>query len=196
MPSLFVIAGPNGAGKSTIAETLLTGSRKVQAFVNADVIAAEIGGVPGAATDIKAGRIMLERLDALMADKADVAFESTLASRSLLARIGAMREAGYLFHLIFLWLPSAEMAVQRVVSRVRDGGHGIAEAVVRRRYERSLANFFNLYRPVADSWLMLDNSGVPDPKPIAWRNVGGPVHIVREGPWEQLRSRYEIDPIG
>ena len=138
---------------------------------------------------------MLERLAIHVQQGHDVAFESTLSSRGILGRIAAMRKAGYLFHLIYLWLPSAEMAVQRVAARVRDGGHSIPESVIRRRFDRSLANFFNLYRPVADSWLMLDNSGAPGPQPIAWRNVGGPVHIVRGGPWERLRSRYEIDPL-
>jgi len=55
-----------------------------------------------------------------------------------------MREAGYLFHLIYLWLPTPEMAVERVAARVQAGGHSIPEPVVRRRYGRSLANFFNL----------------------------------------------------
>ena len=86
------------------------------------------------------------------------------------------------------------MAVQRVAARVRDGGHSIPEGVVRRRYDRSLSNFFNRYRPIADSWLMLDNSGVPKPRPIAWRDVAGPVQIVSGGPWEELRNRYETDP--
>ena len=67
------------------------------------------------------------------------------------------------------------------------------EAVVRRRYEKSLANFFSLYRPIAESWLMLDNSRQPEPRPIAWRNPGGPVQIVKSGPWTALRRRYEKD---
>ena len=138
---------------------------------------------------------MLERTGSLASRGKNLAFESTLASRTLLHRIAAMRETGYQFHLIYLWLPSADMALQRVAARVRSGGHAVPEAVIRRRYDRSLFNFFNLYRPVADSWLMLDNSDAPEPRAIAWRNVGGPVHIVRNGPWEHLRSRYETDPL-
>ena len=194
MPNLFVISGPNGAGKSTIAPKLLAGDRRVEEFVNADLIAVKIGGKGAASSDLRAGKIMLQRVEELVAKGHDLAFETTLASRTLLRRIESMRKNGYVFHLIFLWLPSAEMAVQRVASRVRDGGHSIPEAVVRRRYDRSLRNFFNRYRPIADSWLMLDNSGVPEPRPIAWRNVGGPIHIVRDSPWEQLRNRYETDP--
>jgi len=193
VPNLFIIAGPNGAEKSTIAPRLLADNRRVEAFVNADNIKVEIGGKAGTSADILAGRIMLERVGKLVELGRDLAFETTLASRSLLRRVSATREAGYLFHLIYLWLPTPEMAVERVAARVQAGGHSIPEPVVRRRYGRSLANFFNLYRPVADSWLMLDNSGTPEPRPIAWRNVGGPIQIVRDGPWERLRNEYETD---
>ena len=67
------------------------------------------------------------------------------------------------------------------------------EPTIRRRYGRSLGNFFNIYRPIADSWLMLDNSLVDVPRPIAWRNAGGPLQIVRNGPWDSLRKQYEKD---
>lgn len=196
MPNLFVLGGPNGAGKTTIHGKLLSGSRRVEEYVNADAIAAALDADPGSSRDFRAGRLMLGRLNSLAANQADLAFETTLASRSLLRRITSMREAGYLFHLIYLWLPSTEMAVQRVAARVRDGGHSIPDNIVRRRFGRSLSNFFNIYRPIADSWLMLDNSTVPEPGAIAWRNVGGPVQWDRKGPWEKLRKRYETDPFG
>jgi predicted ABC-type ATPase len=112
---------------------------------------------------------------------------------SLLVGYGNLQTQGYLFHLLYLWLHSADLAVQRVAERVRQGGHDVPEAIVRRRYARSLGNFFNIYRPIADSWLMLDNSAVSAPQPIAWRNVGGPIQIVKNGPWDLLRKEYEKD---
>jgi predicted ABC-type ATPase len=98
-----------------------------------------------------------------------------------------MQLGGYEFHLIYLWLQTPELALERVRERLKLGGHGVPEDVVRRRYERGLANFFNIYRPIADSWLMLDNSAGPTPKPITWRNVGGPLQLAKSGPWERLR---------
>lgn len=193
MPNLFVIAGPNGAGKSTTAPKLLSGSRRVEEFINADTIAEAIAKDAGAGRDLRAGRSMLGRLEELVAARRDVAFESTISGLALLRRIETMQAAGYLFHLIYLWLPSPGMAVQRVAARVRDGGHAVPESVIRRRYRRSVSNFFNRYRPIADSWLMLDNSGPGEPQPIAWRNVGERIHIVKRGPWGRLRKRYEKD---
>ena len=100
MPNLFVIAGPNGAGKSTSAPELLTGARRVDEFVNADVIASERG-----VSDIEAGRITLRRLTELAEARRDMAFETTLSSRLLLPRIRSMQAAGYLFHLFFFLAP-------------------------------------------------------------------------------------------
>ena len=195
MPNLFVLAGPNGAGKTTTHARILVGERRVEAFVNADSIAIDLRKSGEINPDFQAGRLMLGRVDELVSRGKSLAFETTLASRALLRRISLMQEKKYLFHLIYLWLPSAEMAIARVAARVRAGGHAIPENVIRRRYDRSLVNFFNLYRPIADSWLMLDNSDLPEPRPFAWRNVGGPLHIVRQGPWDKLRKNYEIDPL-
>jgi len=185
MPNLFVIAGPNGAGKSTSAPELLTGARRVDEFVNADVIASERG-----VSDIEAGRITLRRLAELAKESRDMAFETTLASQLLLPRIRAMQQTGYLFHLVFFWIPDADLAVQRVAARVRSGGHAIPEEVIRRRYERGLVNFFNAYAPAADSWILVDNTGWPPPRRIAWRNVGDRIYVGDNPAWTKLSARY------
>ena len=111
---------------------------------------------------------MLNRILELAGARRNFAFETTLASRTF-------------------------APLRRVRERVRTGGHRVPEAIVRRRYARSLSNFFNLYRPFSDSWLLLDNSGQPDPRAIAWRNVGGPVNWDIGGPWQRLRRKYEKD---
>jgi len=184
VPNLFILAGPNGAGKSTSAPVVLTGPRAVAEFVNADVIAREKG-----LSDIAAGRATLNRLNELAAARRDIAFETTLASQLLLPRIRAMQAAGYGFHLYFFWLPSADMAVQRVARRVASGGHHIPEHVVRRRYERDLENFFQHYALAADSWTLFENTANPARR-IAWRDIGCPVVVGDNTRWRQLAARY------
>jgi predicted ABC-type ATPase len=195
MPNVIVIAGPNGSGKSTTAPDLL---HKVfmldkDKFINADNIALELPAVEPAKADFKAGRIMLGKIHNLEQAGADFAFETTLASRSFAPWLRTLQQKNYIVHLIYLWLHSEALAVGRVAERVRRGGHDIPEPVIRRRYKKSLYNFFNLYRPIADSWLMMDNSQLPEPRPVAWRNTGGPLQIVKSGPWEELRKQYEKD---
>ena len=184
MPNLFILAGPNGAGKSTSAPGILSGPRRVDEFVNADVIAKEEG-----VSEIEAGRRTLARLDALADARRDMAFETTLASRMLLSRIKGMQQAGYRFHLTYFWLPSADMAVERVAKRVASGGHAIPEDVIRRRYDRGLDNFFNAYSGAADSWMLVDNTDYPG-SPVAWRKVGGGVHVRDNALWSQLVARH------
>lgn len=184
MPNLFVIAGPNGAGKSTSAPELLSGVRRVAEFVNADVIQKEQG-----VSEIEAGRITLNRLTALAEMGKDTAFETTLASHLLLARIRRMQASGYAFHLFFFWLPSAEMAVTRVAARVASGGHSIPEDVIRRRYERGLENFFNHYAPAADTWVLMNNTARPSIR-IAWRDVGATPFVRDNALWNRLYARY------
>jgi predicted ABC-type ATPase len=193
MPNVVVIAGPNGAGKSTTAPKILREALAVREFVNADTIAAGLSAFAPETVAFAAGRAMLNRIKVLADGRTDFAFETTLASRSFAPWLHRLQDTGYLVHLIYLWLPSADLAVARVAERVRRGGHGVPEAVVRRRYSKSLVNFFNLYRPFADSWLMLDNSLHAPPYPIAWRNAGGPLQIVKTGPWSGLRTQYEKD---
>ncbi len=128
-------------------------------FVDADVIARNLPRSRSVA--ITAGRAMLRRLDELGAGRRDFGFETTLASRSLVPRIRRLARAGYECHLVFLWLPNADLAVARVADRVRLGGHAVPEQTIRRRYRSGLRNFFALYRPLTTTWRMYDNSTMP-----------------------------------
>lgn len=195
MPKVVVIAGANGSGKSTIAPKMLRQALAVHEFVNADSIATGLSAFAPDTVAFKAGRLMLDRVRELAKESRDFAFETTLASRTFAPWLKTLQSHGYEFHLIYLWLPQAELAIQRVAERVRSGGHDVPAATVRRRYEKSLSNFFNLYRPFADSWLMLDNSKPSAPQPMAWRNVGGPLQIVRSGLFSTLQVEYERDTL-
>ena len=89
--------------------------------------------------------------------------ESSIGKKSgLLAEsyiLQEMKRRGYLIHIFFLWISNVKLALERIQLRVQNGGHHIPEAIVRRRFERSLPNFFRFYQPLADSWTVLDNSG-------------------------------------
>jgi predicted ABC-type ATPase len=158
-PRVVVIAGPNGAGKTTCAAALLPVDLDIRQFVNADTIAAGLSGFAPETAAIPAGRIMLARLHELAREHQEFAFETTLASRSFAPFLRQLRREGYHCHLVYVWLRTPEMAVQRVALRASRGGHSVPAAVVTRRYRRGLANFLQIYRPLADSWVLCDNSG-------------------------------------
>ena len=132
-------------------------------FINADEVAKGLPGYPSRAVDVQAGRLVRNRMDELEKARLDFAVETTLTSRSLVARIQRLRGSGYFFRLIFIWLPSADLAVQRVAERVRRGGHHIPEETIRRRYGAGVRNFFSLYQPTADHWGLYENTTPGDP---------------------------------
>lgn len=157
-PSVYVIGGPNGSGKSTLAPFLLRDKLHLANFINADTIASGLSAFEPDQVQIEAGRIGLNRLEHLATQHQSFAFESTLASRTYARRISQWKTTGYAFHLIFLWLQSGELAIERVAIRVKLGGHSIPEETIRRRYARGIQNFHHLYTPLANSWSVIDNS--------------------------------------
>lgn len=142
-PKVIVIAGPNGAGKSTTAPEIVRTGFGVHEFVNADTIARGLSEFAPEQVAFSAGRIFLSRIRELEAEKVSFAFETTLATRSFLPMLKRMQKSGYEVHIIFLWLPAPEMAMERVEARVQKGGHSVPAGIVRRRYFRGLENFFN-----------------------------------------------------
>jgi predicted ABC-type ATPase len=151
-PHVVILAGPNGPEKSTAAPELLRDYLGITEFVNADVIAQGMSAFAPEDVALQAGKRMLARLRELANERKSFAFETTLAARSYSNLIARLHRNGYRSHLVFLWLPSAELAIRRVASRVHEGGHDIAEETIRRRYDRGLINLFRIYMPLVNSW--------------------------------------------
>jgi predicted ABC-type ATPase len=156
-PRVIIFAGPNGAGKSTHADAILA-ALGIPTFVNADYIARGLSGRNAEAVAMMAGRIMLTRLKELAAAQQDFAFESTLSSRSFAPFLRRLKAQGYQVAIYYFSLASPSLALRRVKLRVAMGGHDVPADVIRRRFDRSLYNFFSLYTPLADRWVVFDNS--------------------------------------
>jgi predicted ABC-type ATPase len=190
-PLVVVIAGPNGAGKSTTARRLLQGALAVTEFVNADAIAAGLSAFRPESVALAAGRIMLMRLKHLASTRTNFAFETTLAAREYARWLRSLRAEGYRTHLVFLSLPSPELAVARVAERVRRGGHAVPEAVIRRRYAAGLRNFFALYRDVVESWQLYDNSDLRRLNLVAAHADETSVLVHDHASWDNLLRRQQ-----
>ena len=159
MPDLYIIAGCNGAGKTTASFTILPDILDCHEFVNADAIAYGISPFNVEGVAIEAGKIMLRRIEELLAEGLDFAIETTLATRSYVSLVLRAQALGYNVKVVYIWLESPKIALQRVAERVRKGGHNIPADVVERRYYRGINNFFTLFIPVCDAWILADNSG-------------------------------------
>lgn len=164
---IIIIAGPNGAGKTTFAREFLPNEGACPIFVNADLIAAGLSPFSPESAAIQAGRLMLQEIDRHFAASNSFAFETTLSGRSYAHHIRRWQSSGYRVKLIFLQLNNAEEAIARVAQRVRQGGHNIPEATIRRRFAAGRSNFEQLYAPLVDAWALYDNSGV-EPILLNW----------------------------
>ena len=165
-PTVYVLAGPNGAGKTTFASRFLPGFVQCQEFLNADLIAAGLSPFNSESQNVRAGRLLLERMEELVAGRKSFGFETTLSGRAYQRRLRAMQAIGYRVELFYLWLPSVELAIDRVANRVRQGGHSVPEADIRRRYAAGLKNLMERYGQLADVWDILEATEFP-PRRIA-----------------------------
>jgi len=159
MKKLYIIAGCNGAGKTTASYTILPEILDCKEFVNADEIAKGISPFQPDKAGIEAGRYLLIRINKLVANGENFAFETTLSTKSYVQFIAKAKRLGYQVTCLFFWLNSEELAISRVKTRIEEGGHAIPEDLIRRRYTRGLKNFFNLFLPKFDNWLLVNNSG-------------------------------------
>lgn len=157
-PTCFIVAGPNGAGKSTFAEAFLPRETGCLLFVNSDMIARGISPFSPEHAGMEAGRIFFQKIDEYASRRVTFAFESTLSGTAHARRIERFRSNGYQIVIYYLTLSSVELAVERVQNRVREGGHPVPEEDIRRRFTRSWHNFCELYKPLADEWIVFDNS--------------------------------------
>jgi predicted ABC-type ATPase len=157
----LILAGPNGSGKTTFAREFLPAEGNCPTFINADLIAEGLSPLCPESVAIEASRLMLDRVRQMVAKRLSFAVETTLAGRAYLRMIREWQSFGYQVELIFLQLPSGEMAVERVRHRVAQGGHDIPEADIRRRFDRGVYNLRQHYQRVVDTWQVFDASQWP-----------------------------------
>ena len=185
-PNMYIIAGPNGAGKTTASYTLLPTMLNCINFVNADEIARGLSPFSPSTVDVQAARIMLQRIDELLALKEDFAIETTLATRSYVGLVKRAQAIGYNVHLLFFCLESPEQAIQRVAQRVKEGGHNVPTDIIRRRFQLGIANLVNLFIPLCDTTHVWNNTK-GEAQLVAKKTAAtGELEIIDQNMWNHL----------
>jgi len=130
-------------------------------FINADEIAKGLSPLDPGKSSIEAGRIMITKINQLISNRKDFAFETTLATKSYVNTVRKAHSAGYQVTLVYFWLDTVGLAIERVRNRVREGGHSVPEHVIIRRYYAGISNLFERYIPICDYWMIFNNSASP-----------------------------------
>jgi predicted ABC-type ATPase len=155
---IFIIGGPNGAGKTTASRVLLPDFFEENEFLNADEIARSIAPHDPDSAALAAGRVFIERMRDLIRRGRSFAFETTCSGRSYLRLLEQCKQDGWRIQLLYFWLPSPQLSVERVARRVSQGGHEIPIEVIQRRYVAGVSNMRNLYLPLVHDAEIYDNS--------------------------------------
>lgn len=186
MKHLEIFAGPNGSGKSTFAETLfLQDKNKSPRFINSDVIATGISPLDVDAAAFSAGRIMLEAINESIAQGLNFAFETTLSGKTWTGVIREAKAQGYQITIYYLFLDRVQDNLKRIKHRTKIGGHNVPHETVKRRYPKSIVNFWNLYRPSSDNWFIFNNSG-KKPKQVHSKESFGCLSTEKQAKFEHL----------
>jgi predicted ABC-type ATPase len=187
--NLYIIAGCNGAGKTTASFTILPEILNCKEFVNADEIAKGLSPFQPEKVSFESGRIMLNRIKELLSENENFAFETTLATKSYKNKITEAKEKGYRVTLLFFWLETIDLAIERVRTRVAEGGHNIETEVIKRRYVNGIKNLFEIYLEIADEVLIFDNSfGAPEL--IAEKSLETEIKILSENKFFNLKKYW------
>lgn len=189
---LYIIGGCNGAGKTTASFTILPDILDCKEFVNADEIAKGLSPFQPEMVSLEAGRIMLNRIDELITQGVNFAFETTLSTRSYRGKIDEARKKGYRITLLFFWLQNTELAIERVNIRVLEGGHYIDPEVIERRYSRGIKNLFDIYLPIVDGALIFDNSEGKH-ELLADKQLNGLLTVLNQEKFNILKKYHDND---
>ena len=185
---LYIIAGCNGAGKTTASKRFLPDLTDCIEFINADEIAFKLCPENVESVAFVSGRMMLDRISELLSSGETFAFETTLSTKSYKETINYAQSIGYNVVLIFYWLNSVELAIERVESRVLKGGHHIESEVIRRRYIRGIINLFQIYIPLVNECLIFDNTNV-DYELFAVKTNQSSFYIINPEKWKALNQK-------
>ena len=187
--NLYIIAGCNGAGKTTASFTILPEILNCKEFVNADEIAKGLSPFQPEKVSFEAGRIMIKRINELLEINENFAFETTLSTKSYKSKVINAQNKNYTVTLLFFWLQNVDLAIERVKTRVMEGGHNIEIEVIKRRYINGIKNLFDIYLSIVDEVLIYDNSG-GKPELIAEKTLESEITILNESKFNKLKKQY------
>lgn len=167
MPRIHIIAGPPGAGKTTFAKEYLPQEAACRNFIDADLIAQGLSPFAPERMAQRASKLMQMTIQDMLRLRETFGFETSLRSRDYASLIPDWRAKGYVVQMVFLSLPSWEVAQHHIARHAQATLARTLVDPVLRRYDTGLHNFHAVYKDLVDLWVHFDNAG-PVPKLVDW----------------------------
>ena len=188
-PQLIIFAGANGAGKTTAAKVLLP-KKDVLEFVNADEIAQGLSPLNPDGQRVRAGKLVIARMQELIAKKKNFAIETTLSGSTLAGLLLKARQQGYFISMFYIYTGDVRINIRRIRQRVAEGGHNVPAEDVKRRYVRGLHNLFHLYYDLCDRIMIYNMSGEKRPELVVQRNSRLPAIVASAftARWKKMKK--------
>ena len=186
-PRLWIVAGPNGSGKSSTYDR-----SDVDEFggsvwiINPDLLTDRLRDaeqLDRQSANLAAVTRIEAWLDASIDVHQTIGVETVLSTPKYRRLVDKAKRHGFEVRLIYVFVRSAELQLERIRLRVAKGGHDVPETKVRERRERSFDQL-GWFLAQADAAWIFDNSGA-EPR-LVGRKQGGTTAISSAMPGELL----------
>ena len=151
-----VIAGINGAGKTSLYH-ILRQSEDLGERVNIDELAKEYGGYNDPHAQIRAGREAMAKIARHIENGTSFHLETTLPGATILKQITTAKQNGFSIVLYFIGIDNINVAIERVHQRMANGGHGIGDQFIIKRFYQLNHNLREIL-PLCDGAILFDNT--------------------------------------
>lgn len=153
---IYIIAGHNGAGKTTFLKNFVK-STKLD-YIDVDEIARSVKEKKFDILALKAGKIGFRKIETLVKKGKSFVVETTLLGKIWVRFIKEFKKRKYKVTVFFIYLNSIREALERIKERLNKGGHYVSVDIIKRRYSRSIYNFWYIYKNMVNKWFLINNS--------------------------------------
>ncbi|BCG58090.1 zeta toxin family protein [Paenibacillus sp. URB8-2] len=156
--TMFVFAGNNGSGKSTI-RNLIIDRIEVSVNIDPDALARRINPTQPETARVSAGKEAIRLARECIHNHRDFSVETTLSGGYAIRLMKEAKLKQFEITMFYIGLGDPNLNIERVASRVRNGGHHIPTKDILHRHQSSMQNLLP-HLDLLNDLIVIDNSAL------------------------------------